>query len=207
LQVPSLGYVVEEETKPGRLKSELVEPVVRRNVDALKKAGLKTPMKIMAYIKDLPTDGSFTFPDGTVIHQSDVVEKPKPGRKVVICGDTADARAIEGLAKGADLLIHEATNTYLEGLDRVASLDEVTKDAKFHGHSTPHMAGKFAKQIGAKMLVLNHFSPRYKGDQSVESLSLMTRIERQAISASGLSEKNVAAAWDFMILPIPKNEG
>jgi len=28
--------------------------------------------------------------------------------KVVVCGDTADSRAITGLAQGTDVLIHEA---------------------------------------------------------------------------------------------------
>ena len=47
---------------------------------------------------------------------------------------------------------------------------------------------------GAKRLVLNHFSPRYKGDQALESISIMTRIERQAIKASSLPVESVAAS-------------
>lgn len=66
-------------------------------------------------------------------------------------------------------------------------------------------AGEFAKRIGAKKLVLNHFSARYKGDQSIESMTIMTRMERQAMKASGLPETSVACAWDYMILPIPRN--
>ena len=107
-----------------------------------------------------------------------------------------------GLAKGADVLIHEATNSYLSGIDCGTSLDEVTNDCKRHGHSTPYMAGEFAKKIGAKRLILNHFSSRYKGDQTLDSISIMTRIERQAIKASGLPETHVAAGWDFLILPV-----
>ena len=33
-----------------------------------------------------------------------------------------------------------------------------------HGHSTPIMAGEFAREMGAAMLVLTHFSSRYPGD-------------------------------------------
>ena len=66
-------------------------------------------------------------------------------------------------------------------------------------------AGEFAKRINAKKLVMNHFSARDKGDQSVESMTIMTRMEHQAMRASGLPEDSVAAAWDFMVLPVPRN--
>ena len=200
-----MGYVVEEESKPGRLRNDLVEPIAKRNIAALKEAGMRIPMKVMAEIKDLPEGGSYTFPDGTVVHQKDVVEPSRQGRKIAICGDTADSRALAGLAEGADVLIHEATNAFLSGIDKDSSKEEVMRDAQIHGHSTPSIAGKFAKRIGAKRLVLNHFSSRYKGDQSIESISIMTRIEQEAVSASGLGEDKVAAAWDFMVLPVAQN--
>lgn len=202
--VPCVGYMVEEEQKPGRLRPELVEPVVRRNFKALKEAGMRAPMKVMQMIKDLPDGESFTFPDGTVIHQEDVVEPPRDGRKVVICGDTADSRAMDNLAANADVVIHEATNTYLAGVDKDTNMKFVTKDAIMHGHSTPQMAGNFARRVGAKRLVLNHFSSRYKGDQTLDSMSIMMRIEKQAIKASGLPPERVAAAWDMMVLPLPQ---
>jgi ribonuclease Z len=46
--IPCLGYVVEELPRPGRLRNELVEPVVLRNIEALKAAGFSVPMKAMA---------------------------------------------------------------------------------------------------------------------------------------------------------------
>lgn len=201
--IPCVGYVVEEENKPGRLRNDLVEPVVQRNIDGLRSAGMKAPMKVMGIIKDLPLGGKYTFPDGTVLTQEEVVEPPRKGRKIVICGDTADARAISGLAQEADVLVHEATNAFLSGIDKDTNKVEVNKDARVHGHSTPSIAGSFAKDINAKRLILNHFSSRYKGDQSVESISIMTRIEEEAIKSSQLPEDRVAAAWDFMILPVP----
>lgn len=200
--VPCVGYVVQEHDRPGRLMPENVLPVIERNRGELVKAGVKNPMKLMALVKNLPVGGSYTFPDGTVLHQEDVVEPPGKGRKVVICGDTADCRAIEGLAQECDVLIHEATNTFLPGVDKEGNLRLVTRDAKVHGHSTPFMAGDFAKRVGAKRLVLNHFSARYKGDQSIESLTIMTRMERQAMKACELPENAVACAWDFMVLPV-----
>lgn len=67
-------------------------------------------------------------------------------------------------------------------------------------------AGNFAKRIKAKKLVLNHFSARYKGDQSIESITIMTRMERQAMKASGLREDTVACAWDYMVLPVQQTD-
>lgn len=94
--IPCVGYVVEEKSKPGRLRSEVVTPIVERNIDALKEAGFKIPMKALAVIKNLPVGSAFTFPDGTVVSQEEAVEPPRRGRKVVICGDTASSRALEG---------------------------------------------------------------------------------------------------------------
>ena len=203
--VPCVGYVVQEANRPGRLRDELVKPICHRNIPALKAAGFRHPMKALAVIKDLPEGGSFTFPDGTVVTQEEAVEPTRPGRKVVICGDTNSARSLEKLAENADVVVHEATNTFLHALDRNDSnFNSVTKEAIFHGHSTPHIAGDFAKRVKAKRLILNHFSARYMGDQSIESISIMTRIEQQAMKASGLTRSDVAAAWDFMIFPIPK---
>ena len=203
--VPCVGYVVQEAKRPGRLRSELVTPICKRNVPALKEAGFRHPMKALAVIKELPEGGSFTFPDGTVVTQEEAVEPARPGRKVVICGDTNSARSLENVAKDADVVVHEATNTFLPFFEhRDATSQSVNKDAVFHGHSTPQIAGDFAKRVNAKRLILNHFSARYMGDQSLESMSIMTPIEQQAMKASGLTRSNVAAAWDFMIFPIPK---
>jgi ribonuclease Z len=218
--IPCVGYVIEESSQPGRLRNEIVEPIVRRNVDLLKNAGFAIPMKAMAVLKSLEPGTAFTFPDGTVVTAEQAVEPPRPGRKVVICGDTCDSRSLVLLAQDADVVVHEATNTFLPGVDKVKPSPQasssrqqqqqaqqmrmVTRDAVVHGHSTPFMAGRFAKAAGAKRLVLNHFSPRYKGDPSLDSLSIMMRIESQALQASGLNETQVAAAWDLMVLPIPK---
>jgi ribonuclease Z len=206
--IPCVGYCVEEAQRPGRLRNELVEPIVQRNLDLLRDAGFKNPMKVMGILKNLKPNTAFTFPDGTVVTQKDAVEPARKGRKVVICGDTCDSRAMIKLGQDADVVIHEATNSYLPGVDskRDITYNDVTRDCIIHGHSTPQMAGNFCKNINGKQLILNHFSARYKGDTSPDSLSIMMRIEKLAIQTSGLDESKVAAAWDFMILPIQQRE-
>lgn len=74
----------------------------------------------------------------------------RPGRKLVILGDTADSRAIGPPAFGADLLSHEATYNV-----------DMAEKARIAGHSTSEQAGSFAGAIRAKTLVLTHFSARY----------------------------------------------
>lgn len=84
------------------------------------------------------------------------------GRKLVILGDTSDASAIIPLAQDASLLVHEATNAWLppalEKRARLTTPAEVREKAISRGHSTPDMAGEFARAIRARRLFLNHFS-------------------------------------------------
>jgi ribonuclease Z len=71
-------------------------------------------------------------------------EERQSGRALVYSGDTSPCAAVEALAQGCELLIHEAT----------------TK-APFAGHTTPFQAGEVAQRVGAKRLVLVHYSPRW----------------------------------------------
>lgn len=134
------------------------------------------------------------------------------GRKIVVLGDTCNSDLISPLAKDADILIHESTNAWIPEIDsgKYAVPNLLERDAFMHGHSTPQMAGRFAKKINAKKLLLTHFSPRYRGDDGENSMQIMWRIEDMARHASGLLGKNeVIAAWDLMKLPInskPLNE-
>eukprot|EP00547_Thalassionema_nitzschioides_P007810 CAMPEP_0194222442 /NCGR_PEP_ID=MMETSP0156-20130528/32947_1 /TAXON_ID=33649 /ORGANISM="Thalassionema nitzschioides, Strain L26-B" /LENGTH=515 /DNA_ID=CAMNT_0038953223 /DNA_START=551 /DNA_END=2098 /DNA_ORIENTATION=+ len=205
--IPCVGYVVKENNRPGRLNNELVGPIVKRNFKALLEAGFKNPMKAMAVIKNLPEGAAFTFPDGTVVHQHEAVSSPRLGRKVVICGDTSDASALTNLGENADVLVHEATNSYIEFFEKKeASAKLLERDTIRHGHSTPEMAAQFARAIGAKKLVLTHFSARYKGDAQFDSISVMTIIEKIALKAADMRDDQVVAAWDFMSLPISSHD-
>lgn len=140
-----------------------------------------------------------TLNDGTQLHGP----PRRKGRKVVILGDTYDPSLIVPLAEDADLLIHEATNAYLPGIDPntkdTDSYESVEARAKSRGHSTPQMAGSFAKQIRAQKLILNHFSARYPGDGSDKSKDIMEAIAQLAVSEFG---QDVACATDLMSVDI-----
>jgi hypothetical protein len=80
---------------------------------------------------------------------------------------------------------------------------KMTADTVSHGHSTAAMAGAFARACSARRLVLTHFSARYNGDDSCESVAVMAEIEQQARDASALQGDCVVAAWDLCTVPVP----
>jgi ribonuclease Z len=94
-----------------------------------------------------------TLDDGRVIEPSVLVGAPRPGRRVVITGDTRPCAGTIDAAQGADLLIHEATF----GEEEAARAVET-------GHSTAREAAMVAREAGVETLVLTHFSARYSRD-------------------------------------------
>jgi ribonuclease BN (tRNA processing enzyme) len=80
------------------------------------------------------------------------------GRVVAFTGDTAPCPNIVPLARGADLLLHEASYC--------ATLDPQLHDGQ-HGHSTARSAGRAAATAGARRLALVHLSAHYDGRQDV----------------------------------------
>lgn len=185
--VPCVGYVVTEAPVPGKIDPVKYVPELRRT---------KTPMSVM---RQLQQGESITLRDGTVLHGP----LRRNGRKIVILGDTYDPSPITCLAEDADLLIHEATNAHLPGIDPntkdTDTYESVEDRAKSRGHSTPQMAGSFAKRIRAKKLILNHFSSRYPGDNSDDSKLIMNAIAQLAASEYG---QEVICARDLMSLDI-----
>lgn len=93
---------------------------------------------------------TITLPDGRVITPAELVGQPRPGRKVVITGDTRPVPAVQEVSTGADLLVHEATFSHLD-----------QARARETGHSTATEAAEIARAAGVKRLALTHISPRY----------------------------------------------
>jgi ribonuclease Z len=91
--------------------------------------------------------------DGRSITPADLVGAPRRGRTLVYSGDTRPSLTVVEAARGADLLIHEAT----------FGSDELER-AKETGHSTAAEAARVAVEAGARRLVLTHISPRYSRD-------------------------------------------
>jgi ribonuclease Z len=155
-----VGYVLQEAPLPGKI----ADPAAL--LGAIKAAGGHPSL-----MRQLQQHGSVTLPDGAVLRGP----PRRAGRKLALLGDTHDPAPLAALAAGADVLVHEATNAHVPGADPDTRAEDtpasVQARAVAHGHSTPQMAGAFARAVGAKRLLLNHFSARYKADKGFASVA------------------------------------
>jgi ribonuclease Z len=84
------------------------------------------------------------------VRPEQVVGDDRPGRKIVYSGDTMPCQAVEVLAEGADVLVHEAT-----------FLSDERARARETGHSTAAQAAELARDADVRLLSLTHLSTRY----------------------------------------------
>ena len=110
-----------------------------------------------------------------------VLGPPRPGRKVVVSGDTAPCEGLTLAAHEADLLVHEATFAAEEG-----------ERARETSHSTATQAAEIAREAGVRMLALTHLSTRYGGRE--------LREEARAVFANTV----VPHDFDAVELPFPE---
>jgi ribonuclease BN (tRNA processing enzyme) len=92
------------------------------------------------------------------------------------------------MVKDSDILVHECTNASFPG--SVIGEKALDRQLAYRGHSSPLMAGRFAKAANVKKLVLNHFS------QKIVLKKQFDFIQKRASDASGLSMSNVIIAKD-----------
>ena len=86
------------------------------------------------------------------VRPEQVVGPPRPGRRVVLSGDTAPCEMVRVAAHEADVLVHEATFAEDEH-ERAASTQ----------HSTARQAAEIAAEAQVRLLALTHLSTRYGG--------------------------------------------
>ena len=130
-----LGYRIEEEERRGKVDLARAEAV-----------GLG-PGPLLGRLLE---EDALKIGDRT-IRRDEVIGPARPGRSVVYSGDTRPCAALTALAKGADLLIHEAT-----------FLDALREEAVARAHSTALEAARTAVDAGARRLALTHLSPRHQ---------------------------------------------
>ncbi len=130
----ALGYALLEDDRPGRL-----------DPDEARRLGVESGPELGA----LQSGETVTGSRGEVTPEQ-VMGEDRPGRAVVITGDTGPCESVAEAAAGADLLIHDAS-FITEDAERAAET----------GHSTSAQAAGVASEAGAKMLALVHISARY----------------------------------------------
>ena len=135
----ALGYAIAEPERPGRF-----------DVAAADALG----------VPDGPARGRLqageevTLDSGRTVAPADVLGEPRPGRKIVLTGDTAPSPLVVQAAHGADLLVHEAS-----------FLADEAERARETMHSTAAQAAEVARLAQVRLLALTHVSPRYFGPE------------------------------------------
>jgi len=138
--VPALSYVLEEKPRPGRF-----------SLEKARELGIP-PGPLYSRLQE----GHAVTVGGRTIQPDEVVGPPRRGRKVVYTGDSMPHDTLVAMARGADVLIHDATSD--------AALEE---KANLYGHSSSRQAARVAKEAGVGLLVLTHLSPRYEDPSAV----------------------------------------
>lgn len=129
----TFGYVYDEPERPGRF-----------DPDRARALGIGDGPDFGRLQRGETVDG---------VSPEQVMGPPRPGRRIVLTGDTSPCDAVRLAAAGADVLVHDAT--FCE--------DEHERALKT-GHSTAAMAARTAAEAGVRMLALTHLSSRYISD-------------------------------------------
>jgi ribonuclease Z len=164
--VTAVGYALDEDDRPGRFDNDAA--------DAL---GIPIGPERGA----LQRGESITIDDGRVVTPDQVLGEARPGRRVVVPGDTAPVETVRILAEGADVLVHEATFSE-EERDRAGETL----------HSTARQAAEIAAAARVRLLALTHFSPRYFGPELLDEA-------KAVFPATG-------APRDFDVIEVPFSE-
>ena len=160
----AFGYVLAEDARPGRLDAELAARL-----------------------------GVTPGPDFGRLQRGETIEgvapervmgQARPGRRVVVTGDTAPTDAVVVAAHRADLLVHEATFLHEDAERAAATL-----------HSTARQAAQVAADAEVRLLALVHISSRYSGGE--------IRDEARAVFA----DTEVPRDFDTIEVPLPERGG
>jgi ribonuclease Z len=135
------GYALVEADRPGRF-----------DPDAAAAAGVPEGPAYAALQRGEEVEG-----EAGVVTPERVMGPSRPGRTIVVTGDTAPSPATVSAAADADLLVHDASFA-----------EEEVQRAAETGHSTIGQAAAVAAEAHVKMLALVHISSRYHVGKVIE---------------------------------------
>jgi ribonuclease Z len=137
--VSAVGYALVEDPRPGRFDVERAESL-----------GVPFGPERGA----LQRGEAVELAGGRTVSPEDVLGPPRPGRKLVLAGDGPPATSVLEAARGADVLVHEATFA-----------SEEAERAVETAHSTAAGAAELARAADVGLLALTHLSSRYFGPE------------------------------------------
>lgn len=135
-RVPSYGFVFTEINPEPRLDTE------RLQADGIPRGPLWGDLAHGRQVKH----------EGRVLDTLTYLKASRAARRIVVCGDNDSPALLAEAAKGADVLVHEATFTE----------PVLQRSQSNFGHSTAAAVAQFAEAAGVPNLVLTHFSARYQ---------------------------------------------
>lgn len=172
--VPCLGYVLEENARPGRFN--------------LRKARALGVPEGPAY-RTLQQGGTVEIGSRSITPEM-VMGPKRRGRKIAVSGDTRPSSAFARAARGADLMVHEATLG-----------SELEEEAALYGHTTARGAAGIAMKALVRTLYLYHISPRY------EDAGPLLREAREVFPETYLAEDLVEVSVTNDVDPEPDGSG
>ena len=175
-RIPAFGY-------------KIVEPEKRGKFDVAKAKELGVLDNRL--FRELTSGKPVSSVSGATVTPEQVLGPSRAGRKFLIVQDTCESKSIESDPSCHDpfLVIHEAT--YDKSL---------TEKCISHGHSTAEMAGVFARKIGARNLILTHFSSRYGDESEEESKEGIDCLIKECCEVYSSITGKIVAAQDFMVV-------
>ena len=111
-------------------------------------------------LSDGPVKVSATLVPHPIVEPAFAYRFDTPDRSIVISGDTAFSENLIQLARGADVLVHEAM--HLAGVERLVARVPNHPGLRQHllaSHTVVEDVGRVAQAAGVKLLVLSHLVP------------------------------------------------
>jgi ribonuclease Z len=161
----ALGYALVEDERPGRF-----DPARAAEL------GVEPGPQFGLLQRGEPVEAR-----GRTVQPGEVMGESRPGRKVVVTGDTEPCESTVAIAHEAELLVHDGTFA-----------DEEIERARQTGHSTARQAAEVGRAAEVSMLALTHLSSRY----------FAPVIEKEA---SAIFEPTVVPR-DFDVIEVPYRE-
>lgn len=158
-RVPTTGFRFDEGPRPATLIKEKIEPLDIPKV----------------FLSQLKRGIDCVAPDGTLYRSKELTLPAPASRSYAYCSDTRAFAEYMEIIPDVDLLYHETT-----------FMHDMLSRAEATFHSTALEAAQVALQVGAKKLLMGHYSARYRD---------LSPLLEEAKSVFPASELSVEGRW------------